>query len=263
MENFFDEKDTVTEIVLAILVKRGEGNSVHKNRLSHGLAMNFGGAKTYTFDSGERLTIDHGEIIYLPKGSNYTVSILQPCETETYCINYQIADENKKATPFSVRIKHVEEVLKGYQRAESAWRRKKEGANLLCKGELYKIIYEVSREKNTPYLPERKAEIIQPAMEYIHKNYTEELISVKNLSELCGISYEYFRRLFEKFYGVSPIKYINDLKIKRAKELLLSGLYSVSDAAFASGFSDLSHFSRFFKANEGMWPSEYALQTKS
>ena len=254
---FFQQGDIVTKIELAILVKRGEGASVHKNRASHGLAINFGGAKTYTFDSGEKFSIKDGEIIYLPKGSNYSVSIVENIQTETYCINYQIADETRNAPPFCVHIKKVEEVLKAYQRAESAWRRNKSGAEFICKSELYKIIYEVTEAQKTPYLPETRQNVLKPALEYIHKYYSEQLINVEELSKLCGISYDYFRRLFEKYYGVSPVKYINALKLKRAKELLSSGFYSVSEAAFQSGFSDVSHFSRFFKTNVGVLPSEY------
>ena len=108
-----------------------------------------------------------------------------------------------------------------------------------------------------PYLPKSKQLLIQPAIDYIHKHYTEELINVQGLSELCGISYNYLRQLFETLYGVSPIKYINALKITRAKELLSSGLYTVHETAYLSGFSDLSHFSRFFKKCVGVFPNEF------
>ena len=83
------------------------------------------------------------------------------------------------------------------------------------------------------------------------------MISAEKLSELCGVSYEYFRRTFHRFYNCSPVKYINNLKLTRAKELLKSGMYTVSETAILSGFSDLSHFSRFFKANVGVLPSDY------
>ena len=82
-------------------------------------------------------------------------------------------------------------------------------------------------------------------------------ISVEKLSKLCGFSYEYFRKLFHNCYGCSPVKYINDLKLKRAKELLSSGFYTISDTALQSGFFDVSYFSRFFKKNVGISPIEY------
>lgn len=80
---------------------------------------------------------------------------------------------------------------------------------------------------------------------------------MKELSQNANISYEYFRRIFENVYGVSPVKYLNKLRIDRAKELLNSGMYTVADAAFQSGFSDISYFSRFFKKETGLSPSEY------
>lgn len=256
MQDFFQEEDVVTKIVIACLILRGEGTSVHRNRSSHGLAINFGeGEKIYTFiDTGEKISVKENEIIYLPKYSNYNVSINK--DSEMYCINYQIAEE-KICAPFKVRIKNMEEIIACYQRAEKIWRRKNENAQLLCKSELYKILAEVLKEKNLPYVPEHKSELLKPALNYIHKHYTDELMNMEQLSKLCGISYEYFRKLFHDFYGVSPVRYINNLKLNRAKELLSSGMYSVSEAAFASGFPEVSHFSRFFKANVGILPSEY------
>ena len=123
--------------------------------------------------------------------------------------------------------------------------------------ELYKIIYALKKQYSTPYLPESKQLLIKPAVDYIHKHYTEELINAESLSTLCNISYDYLRILFQKFYGLSPIKYINKLKLNRAKELLSSGLYSVSESAYLSGFADVSHFSRFFKQNVGVSPINY------
>ncbi|MBQ8232699.1 MAG: helix-turn-helix domain-containing protein [Lachnospiraceae bacterium] len=50
-------------------------------------------------------------------------------------------------------------------------------------------------------------------------------------------------------------KYINNLKISRAKELLSSGMYTVTQAAEMSGYTDVSHFSREFKKATGAAPS--------
>ena len=74
---------------------------------------------------------------------------------------------------------------------------------------------------------------------------------------MCGITPEYFRKLFCGFYGVSPIKYINALKLSRAEELLASQMYSVTEAAEMSGYTDMSHFSREFKKHTGMSPTEF------
>ena len=74
---------------------------------------------------------------------------------------------------------------------------------------------------------------------------------------MCGITPEYFRKLFKSFYGISPLKYINNLKITHAKELLASGMYSVTEAALQSGYIDMSYFSREFKKASGNSPKYY------
>ena len=71
------------------------------------------------------------------------------------------------------------------------------------------------------------------------------------------MSETYFRRIFLRNFGISPIKYINNLKIDRAKDLITSGYYSISEAAEASGFHDNAYFTRKFKEATGVTPLEY------
>lgn len=84
-----------------------------------------------------------------------------------------------------------------------------------------------------------------------------ENINIQELAKMCGITPEYFRRIFKSFYGVSPVNYINNMKITRARELLESQMYSVTETAQMSGYSELSYFSREFKRILGICPSEY------
>ncbi len=254
MKDFIQQKHIVTEILLACFVPPEDRGAVHKNRPSHGLAFNCAGEKTYRFDDGTVCVVKENNIIYLPKGSNYTVSATVP--GHVWCINFQTLSKDT-FPPFTLHFYSDEEVLNAYKSAEKAWRAAKEDREYTVISSLYKILYEIGKVNAAPYLPETKQELIQPAIEHIHKFYTKELINTQHLAALCGMSYDYLRQLFKKFYGLSPIKYINELKLKRAKELLSSGMYSVSEAAYHSGFSDLSHFCRFFKANTGVLPSEY------
>ena len=80
---------------------------------------------------------------------------------------------------------------------------------------------------------------------------------------MCSITPGYFRSIFKSFYGVSPKSYINGLKIARAKELLASGMYSVTEAAVMSGYTDMSHFSREFKKVVGITPKNYCGENTS
>lgn len=252
MKEYFNNHYVVTSIALACFVPAGKGKPIHKNRPTHGLAFCLGGEIDFIFENGQVCTVGENDVIYLPKYSNYEVK--RRVEGDIYSINFQ-RKEDAPTMPFTMHLLNGEEVLKCYQRAEKAWRRNLQTREYYVLSELYKIMYEMKRQYCSPYLPETRQSFIDPAIDYVHKHYMDEIIDMGKLSALCGISYDYLRKLFQKFYGCSPIKYVNALKLKRAKELLSQ--YSVSEAAYGSGFSDLSHFSRFFKKNVGVLPSEY------
>lgn len=254
MNTFLSCNHIVSKIALVILVRAGAGARLHKNRQSHGLAFHCGGEKKYIFDDGTVCVAKKNDIVYLPKGSNYQMLSIE--KGETYCINFQCLD-GEQFQPFVVSVENRKErVLKAYQQAESAWKKGEVGCEYRCRAEVYKILSEMQKQAAF-YQPTAKTDLLKPAFDYIREHYADELLNAEKLSKLCGISYDYFRRLFHGAYGCSPIEYINELKLKRAKELLNSGLYSVGEAAFGAGFSDVSHFSRFFKANVGVAPSSY------
>ena len=148
-------------------------------------------------------------------------------------------------------------MLLSFEAAERSFRNKKPGYRMRTREKLYRILAQLQREYADEYTESSKMEIIAPGVTYIHEHYTEGDISIAALSEMCSITPEYFRRIFGNIYGTSPLKYINDLKISHAKELLGSGEYSVGDAATLSGFSDLSYFSREFKRATGISPRQF------
>ena len=76
MNSFFNKTHILAKIVLAIFVPSGSGAAIHKNRPSHGLALNCSGVKKYIFDNGSAFTVQENDIIYLPKSSNYEVTTI-------------------------------------------------------------------------------------------------------------------------------------------------------------------------------------------
>ena len=254
MKEFMNYNFNINKIVLAIFVAAGTGDAIHKNRPSHGLAIHKGGEKIYIFSDGKMLTVKENDIIYLPKNSNYTVA--SKSIGDCYAINFDI-DEDITFEPFVAKVKNHSEITEHFRTARKIWKLKKNGYLMKCKAELYNIIYAMQQEYFSEYQPVKKLDIIKPAIDYIHENYTKEIISIEALSKMCNITPEYFRRIFKNFYGVSPVRYINNLKFTMAKELLESKMYSVTEAANQAGYDEMSHFSREFKKATGVSPSEY------
>jgi AraC-like DNA-binding protein len=254
MKNFMSYDFDITKIVLGCFVPVGLGKIRHTDRPSHGLAFHLAGEKNYRFFNEVDVPIYENYIVYMPKGSSSTVETRQ--SGECYAINFQISEDVDFA-PFSMKIKASSRVLDCFKSAEKHWSKKDAGHVMRVKSELYAILAEMQKEYRANYLPKSKYGIISPAIDYINENFAKEALSISDLSALCGITPEYFRRLFREFFGDSPIAYINKMKLGRAKDLLDSGIYSASDAALLSGYTDLSHFSREFKRYTGMAPRDY------
>ena len=254
MKEFMNHDFDVSDITLACYVKPNQGRHKHIDRPSHGLALHLGGDKDYHFSDGRVVSVSENTVIYLPKGSTYYVKARS--SGDCYAINFQIS-ENVCFEPFSVSVRATNDFLHYFKSAKKSWEAKDTGYKMRCKAELYNIIVGLQTEYHTSYVPKSRFSVIEPAVNYINGSYTKELLSISSLAKMCDITPEYFRRIFKERFGNSPISYINDMKISRARELLRSGMYSVSEAAELSGYTDLSHFSREFKKAVGVSPSEY------
>lgn len=114
-------------------------------------------------------------------------------------------------------------------------------------------VVEMSRREEAENLAER--ERLHPAFSYIEKNFTKD-IALGDMARLCHMSENYFSRMFGRVTGTTFPRYIADLRIARAKELLLAG-GKVRAVAYDVGYDDPAYFVRRFKQHTGMTPAEW------
>jgi signal transduction histidine kinase/DNA-binding LacI/PurR family transcriptional regulator/DNA-binding response OmpR family regulator len=98
--------------------------------------------------------------------------------------------------------------------------------------------------------------LVRKAMAYVHEHYAEP-ISLKEAARSVGISKEYLARCFHQETGVTLVTYLNRYRIGQAKALLEAGQKSLAEIALEVGFSSGPYFSRVFRQEVGMPPSEY------
>ena len=89
------------------------------------------------------------------------------------------------------------------------------------------------------------------------KEHFNEKITLQQLSSLAGYAPTYFQQLFVKTMYISPQKYLEELRINHAKYLLSQDEQSISDIAYACGFSSQSYFSAVFKRYTLVTPYEF------
>ncbi|HJC90731.1 MAG TPA: response regulator [Candidatus Mediterraneibacter excrementigallinarum] len=99
--------------------------------------------------------------------------------------------------------------------------------------------------------------IVAELLEYIEKNYQENI----NLSELAEHKYfmnnSYLSRLFKNEVGQTFSKYLMEFRIRKAAVLLENDLLKINDVAMLSGYNDVSHFIQYFKKFYGCTPEEF------
>ena len=98
--------------------------------------------------------------------------------------------------------------------------------------------------------------LVQDALLYLNSNFASP-IRISELAVRLQVSQQYLARLFKAEVGMSPIRYLNRLRIEKAKEFMRTNAVNISEAALAVGFDNIYYFSRLFKQLEGMSPSAY------
>lgn len=104
---------------------------------------------------------------------------------------------------------------------------------------------------------------LKRAIGYITRHYSEQ-ISLTDLSEYCSVSKQQLIRYFKQAFNTTPIDYINDYKLARAKELLFnSPTLLISEIASELGFSSQYYFTKLFTKKLGETPSAYRYRTRN
>lgn len=89
------------------------------------------------------------------------------------------------------------------------------------------------------------------------ENYTDPELSVQAIAVHAGISEVHLRRIFKSALNTTPTRYINYLRLEKAKNMLISSNYTIAEISLSVGFLDQYYFSRLFKKEIGISPSEY------
>ena len=222
------------------------------------------------FDYGDDgFELNAGEMVFLPASSSYVVRCSSEEPFVHYTANFTLDREksaDQGATAFSGilsgTLRHTtspENVLVYLPKFEallSVWQNKKNGYRVMSKALVYELLYLYFTDAGRTHRNRDEYERLLPAKKLLDTEYMNSQ-STAELAELCDMSVTNFRRMFTKLFAMPPVEYRMNKRILRAKDLLLSGQYSVSEAAREVGFSDPNYFTRVFRTREGTSPSEF------
>jgi len=150
-----------------------------------------------------------------------------------------------------------EEILDTYLKIFDLVKEEKPGFQQVASGLVIKLLgYLLSFEMQKEFTGKRIAAIIEETR-FKMREEVDHALDMEELAQSHNIGYSYFRKMFKSYTGVAPHQYHLELKIMRAKELLLSTDKSIKEISFELGFQSIYYFSRIFKNKVGTAPSEF------
>ena len=236
----------------------GKTVSYPSNLPSYELVFFVTGGSVTTF-GGKVIKDEPGSVRFMPKGAGnggYTVADIK----EGYCIDiYFDADGELPGEAFGAC--GMNELKDKFEKIYTVWQSKSQGWYENSMIALYEIIRELKRHKKR-YLPSDKIKRLEAVQEYLSENFCDPNLSYAKLAECAGLGYSYFSELFIAAYGASPVRLVTKMRVDYAKELIITGRYSVSDIAVACGFENVYYFSKVFKEHVGLSPTKYLKSLK-
>lgn len=154
------------------------------------------------------------------------------------------------ASPFA-NPSVFQEALNWIQQLVLIWPRTDPGSQMQQIGCAYGLLGAIARSKQSM----ENSTVIDRAIGLIETNYPSPL-TVADIAQAAGFEESYFSVLFKKKTGMSPYKYLTQLRIHKACKLMLTQSYSLAQIAQLIGL-DEHNFSRIFKREQGMTPTEY------
>lgn len=138
---------------------------------------------------------------------------------------------------------------------------KKDFSDLFLEGSMTELIGIILRENNSKKMANdtigQLTTLISHMNESVDKNLSlDEIASYASLSKWTLIN------IFKKYYETSPMKYYNNLRYLRAKDLLQFSLLAINEIGMKMGFNDPQTFSRWFKNIDGNYPNYYRNRIK-
>lgn len=212
------------------------------------------GRGTFKSDSTKKTDIVKGQAIILFPGQWHTYKPLKETGWNEYYIGFEgdIIDkivENGFITP-SNQVLDVgvnEDLVNLFYTAIRVAKEDKTAAQQNLAGITFNILgFILSMAQNKNFETKETAQIIERAKVIMLENINRE-IDTKGIAANLGISYSLFRKTFKEYTGYAPAQYFQELKLRRAKELLAETNYSVKEISYELDFNSYEYFLSFFK----------------
>lgn len=212
----------------------------------------------------KRVEIKGGSMLIIPPYTWHSYYPDKKCGWQEYWIGFRGSHiDNRYNNGFFVRNKIIhpvgfrEHIIDQYKEALEIAFREKTGCQQVLAAIANSILaYVIYYDCNDYSSNDSVAEKIDQARSIMRENMLSE-ITPEDVADRINMSYSWFRKTFKEYTNVSPAHYITQLKLQKAKLMLLNSPMSIKEIAFYLKYEDAAYFSAIFKKYVGCPPSEY------
>ena len=228
-----------------------------KCRKTHAIIFVEFGSISYVINN-ETIQLETGDIFILKKGESYNAYNSDNPEAPYAFYIIYFDTEGNEAPYFNhiTKVKHYEKFLDLFSKGYNIGEKRPIAYKLALKSILNEIFYNLYKEYYSSQTAEPSFSHVEKAKKYIDSNYREK-INIGKLAEISGFSRAHFKRLFSKYYNITPSEYITMVRIEHAKSMLESDIFTLKEIAGQCGFYDEYYFSKVFQKVVGCPPKKY------
>lgn len=201
--------------------------------------------------NGAKRRVTAGDVAYYAKGSVRETTNTSP-DALLYAFDFNLYGCDRLPLPDVTHFDDFDAFMPNFKSLFFQWYQKYDGYKMTCSGIftmiLAALIYPKAQKKPNPHVDAMK--------EYIAEHLSES-VTVLELSRIVNLNPAYCGVLFARSEGVSIHEFINNMRMNRAKDLLVGDSLPISEVAELLGYSDVFYFSKKFKLLTGMSPSDY------
>lgn len=223
-------------------------------RTKHLIYHQISGCRHYCLGEHHLLTLQAGEVLFLPHGVRYRSFIDDDAAAEGIGISFNMVTGIGEPIYMSegIRLLTVDNphrLLKRFERILYSVHNPNENV-LRLKGELYSLLDTLfAQSKQRTEFKSTFGDILQVVQ--LLENHPEQNLSVKEMADMCLMSESSFLRKFKEYSGgVSPVKYKNRIRLLLAEEFADSAL-TLGEIAELLGFYDAAHLCKLYKQEKG------------
>jgi len=207
-----------------------------------------------------------GELYLIPEGLKHSFRLTKKQKLKKYWFHFSLFPVDLKNAfetyniPFCIKVEDTEKTEDCFKEVTSLAEENTFTSKIRLYGKIFELLslYFEHAEKNGVQV--KLTDEIMPPLTFVAQYMTDNMqkdITLEELATLTNLHPNYLIRSFKKQFGVTPMRYLNDLRLEKIVSLLCGSDLSLKEIMKQTGFTEPAYFSGFFKQKTGYSPREF------